>query len=995
MTLTTPLALLLLLLVPVIVYLGWPRNRFRRTRDITSLILRVTIVTLLVLALAGVQVAQSADRLAVVFLVDVSDSVNSDGDAEANAEELIREALEEMQPDDLAGVITFGADAQVARPLSSARELTELRTSPNSGNTNFAAAIRLGLALFPADAARRIVVLSDGHPTVGDTQGAVQLARAAEVEISYVPFTRDAAPELLLRDVRVPTVLDEDQSFDMVIEIESEVETRARVTVRSEGQEIIRQEIDVREGVNNYTLGLRSGVDALLDFDVDLEALEDGTDNFTQNNSLGAFSLVEGVSRVLVINGEPENDDEIQFLVPALQESGIEVDVSTPTSLPIGLAPLLEYDSVVLVNVSAVDLSTSRMETLRNYVADLGGGLVVIGGPQAYGPGGYFQTPLEEALPVEMRIRDQQRLPQLTIAYLVDRSGSMGAVSNDGIPNIDLAKEAIIRSIDFLQPNDRAAVISFDQTAVPIADFQNVNDRRELQRLVATLRPSGGTSIMAGMEYTADEIVQEPSEVKHIILLTDGIANPGGLIDITEGLNENFGVTTSVVALSDATPQILPDMARVGGGNFHQVAEAANIPQIFALETVLASRTYIQEEEFVPTLTARHPIMQNFQALPPLQGYVATTPRDTAQVILRGPAPFEDPVLAAWQFGLGRSVAFTSDATARWAQDWLTLEQYSQFWSQAVRWTITEGTSNNLETRVLMEDEEARVIVNARDNSGEFLNNLQLQATVTSDMGDGAEQINLQQIAPGRYEATFRPDDPGAYFLFVADRRQTDSVDEAGIGLELNQTIGWVMSYSPEYEIRDVDDRLLESIAETTAGRDMSGDIGAAFDHNLDARTASVPIWPWLLLMAMLLLPLDIAVRRLLVTRTDIQRLSAWVRAKVRPDVDVESVERMSTLKEARDRARSRTRTVTTNESAAPLQDREPGSAASSISQLRQRRDGQQTISTSPAPEPDKAPKPAAPPKPKRPAPQQQSPKPQEGNIGSRLLKRRRNDDEK
>lgn len=960
MTLTTPIALLLLLLLVPIVYLGWPRQRYRRVRDITSLALRTTIVTLVVLALAGVQIVQSADRLSVIFLVDVSDSVGQV--AQENAVEFVRDAITEMAVDDVAGVVVFGGDAQVARSLSSATELGQIRVTPATSNTDMAEAIRLALALLPDDAARRLVLLSDGVPTVGDTQGAVQLATAAGVEISYVPLSSERGQEVQVRDLRVPAVVTEEQPFDMTVTISSDVDTPAQLTVLAGGDIVHTENVDLRQGTNNYTITLLSGQPGFRDFFVRVEP--EANDGFYQNNQFGAFTRVEGDPRVLVVSNDP---NETQYLLPALEESGIQVDTTTVDRMPTGVAPLTNYDSVVLVNVSALDLSIGRMEAIESYVGDLGGGLVAVGGPDAYGPGGYFQTPLEDALPVEMQITDQERLPTLTIAYIIDRSGSMGATSPRGIPNIELAKSAIIRSIDLLQPRDRAAVASFDFDAYWIAEFQNVDNNDALRQLVGTLRPSGGTNIRAGMQLVARDIVDEEADLRHIILLTDGGADPSGLVQLTERLHEDDNVTTSVISIGQQEAPFLADMAEAGAGNYHHVIDADNIPTIFTLETVLATRSYIIEEEggFTPTATAinpqnLHPILNGIQTIPQVRGYVATTPRPTAQTILRGPEPFQDPLLAAWQYGLGRSVAFTSDATARWAADWVTWEDYARFWSQAVRWTMTEGANDNLETQIIMEGEQARVVVDARDSDGAFLNGLNLESRVVFDPEQPAQRVQLRQVAPGRYEGIFVPEGEGAHFLRVTDSES-----------EVTQTTGWVNTYSPEYQIRQVDETLLDEIAGLTGGRSFAGDPGAVFTRDIEASDVSSPLAPWLLLIALVLLPVDIAVRRLIITRSDLRRLGAYMRNRIRPQGDVEgSAQRLSALKEARDRARESVVEQTPNDT---------------IGALKQRR--QQTTEDQPRPEPKPRYTPPAPAQ----KPAQPATTDTESNIGARLLKKRRN----
>lgn len=990
MTITTPLALLLLLVLIPIFYIGFPRQRYRRVRDISSLILRTTIVFLVVLALAGAEIVQSADRLAVVFVVDVSDSMGTD--AQASAFNFIEDTLPDMSPDDMAGIVVFGADAQVARSMSNTRELSPIRAVTDTGNTDLAEAVRLGLALFPDDSARRMVVLSDGQVTVGDTLSSAQLAVAAGVEISYVQFSSDPGPEVQVRDIRVPAVLSENQEFDLTVTITAETSTEVDLTVFGSGSIITTQRQTLRQGTNTYTVPLRSGEAGFRDFEVQVDVVGDG-DVFYQNNELSTFTRVEGEPRVLVISTD---DTETQYIIPALEESGLQVDVSTPETLALGVTPLIQYDSVILVNVSANDLSVSRMEELETYVGDLGGGLVVIGGPESYGPGGYFQTPIEDVLPVQMQLEDQQRIPQLTIAYLIDRSGSMGTPSPRGIPYIDLAKEAIIRSIDFLQPTDRAGIVSFDVNSYWVAEFQDVLDRVELQRLVASLRPNGGTNIRAGMRIVEESIVDEPAEIKHIILLTDGGADSVGLVEQARRLREEEGVTTSVISIGDFEAAFLEDMAEAAGGNYHSVPDADDIPSIFSLETVLATRSYIIEGEFTAQATAinpvnLHPIIRSLDQIPPLDGYIATTARATAQTILRTPDEFEDPILAAWQYGLGRSVAFTSDATGRWASNWVNWEGFTTFWSQAVRWTMTEGTTSNLETQVVMDNEQARIIVDARDDDGTFLNGLDLETRVVLDPEQPATLIQLQQVAPGRYEGSFVPLGEGAHLIRVTDTSGLSSAESA-----YSQISGWVMSYSPEYQIRPIDDTLLTDIAELTGGRSFADDSSAVFAHNIDAIDVSSPLAPWLLLMAMILLPFDIAVRRLIITATDLRRLSAWVNSKVgTPERTEESVQRLSDLKDARNRARETIPTRADDVDETPERTPMPNTTSNrSIGALRKRRDAVRTEGQ--ATQDNSAPTPAkkSPSKPSYARPAQPTTTTKEGNIGSRLLKRRRGDDE-
>lgn len=923
MTFTAPVALLLLLTLPFVIYMGLPRVAFRRGRDIASLVLRVLILLLLIFALSGAQIMRAADKLAVVFLVDASDSV---GQAAEEAQlTYLREALAGMAPDDQAAIVVFGANAVVERPMSSVREISALRSTPLTSNTDLEEAIGLGLALFPSDAARRMVILSDGRATVGDAEAAARRAAATGVEISYVTFERPPTPEVLVSDVRAPASVNAGQQFDLSMTVEAEATTPATITVFADGAIIHNEAVELRQGANNYTLSLTAGNTGFTDFQV--QVVPAGDDGFYQNNQLSTFSRVEGPPTVLIVS---TSDDESRYLAEALTDLGVNVEQRQPSELLNSNIALQNYASIVLADVPAIDLGEERMERINTYVRDLGGGLVVVGGPNAYAPGGYFQTPLEEALPVEMQIRDQQRLPQLTIAYVIDRSGSMSIAGPSGVANLELAKEAIIRSIDFLQPNDRAGIISFDTDGYWIANVQPVQDRLGLQRLVATLGTGGGTDIMAGMRLAAEALQTDPSARKHIILLTDGGSDSAGLVDLTRELYESYDVTTSVIAIGSSAASFLERMAEAGNGNYHPVDVIETIPTIFAQETVLASRSYILEEAFVPALASSSPIMNGINASPPLLGYVAMTPRQTAQVILSGPEPYHDPILAAWQYGLGRSVAFTSDATARWAANWVEWDGFAQFWNQTVQWTITESASNNVETQIVMEGEQARITVDAREEEdGTFYNGLVFNANIVSPSGETIS-VPLQQVAPGRYEALFTPETEGAYLV---------GLSAAAADTVIQQVAGWVMSYSPEYSLAAPSGNLLGDLSNLTGGRSLQETPGEVFLHNLTSQTASNPIAPYLLLIALLLLPFDIAVRRLLITRSDLARLRTTVFGQ--PQVIPDTPERMTTLFDAKARAQ---KTLTGEMPTA----RPDASAGGTAAALRARRTERQTTTTPP-----------------------------------------------
>jgi uncharacterized membrane protein len=548
---------------------------------------------------------------------------------------------------------------------------------------------------------------------------------------------------------------------------------------------------------------------------------------------------------------------------------------------------------VTLVDAPARALTNRQMESLRAYVHDLGGGLVAVGGPTSYGVGGYFGTPLEDALPVEMQIKDEQRRPSLGIVFIIDHSGSMADASG-GVMKLELAKEAAARSVELLFPTDRVGVIAFDDSASWVAPMTDLASRDEIISLIGSIQPGGGTDILAGMQAMAGVLPDDPAKVKHVILLTDGGADPTGIPELAQRLLDESGITLSTVGVGNDAAPYLEDLAAAGGGRYHFTNDPQTVPSIFTEETMLATRAYIEEGALFPAQVNPSPMLAGIHSTPQLLGYVATSPKDLAQVILQSEK--KDPILAAWQYGLGRAVAFTSDASGRWARDWVSWQGFPTFWAQVVASTLSDTASAALELTVTQQGEQARLSVDARDRAGNFLNGYEVNANLVVPNGE-VQSVTLPQVAPGRYEGLFTPTEQGVYLIRLTGQAQG--------GQSFSDTAGWALSYSPEYRNIESNPDLLLRLANLTGGTVASADPAAAFTHNLKAPRAARPIWPWLLTLAALLFPFDIAARRLILTRQDwarfISKIGFGQRGRVQPE---ERSQRMDALLQAKRRVR-------------------------------------------------------------------------------------------
>ena len=933
MTFTRPLLLLLLPILPFLAYLGWPKARYGRGRAWAALILRCFIALLVILGLAGIQSVRGADQLAVVFLVDASDSVPEP--ERERALDFVGQALAALRPDDRAALVLFGTDALVERPMMGGASpagpgrgpLGEVASIPRTHQTNLEAAIRLGSALFPAGAARRLVVLSDGRPTLGQAEQAVRLAHAQGVQVDVVPLLPSLAEEgregveAWLAELDTPGRLHQGEEFTLSITARATAETEAELTVLSGETVVAQKQIRLNPGPNTFAIPLTAGAPG---FTPVRAYLTPAADTYPQNNTLSAFTLIEGPPRILLVATPSEEEAGGDSLFPppsqggagggwgyiraALQAAGLDVAVTTPAALPSDPAGLAQYAAIVLIDTPAQTFSPRALSALQSYVRDLGGGLIAVGGPDAYGVGGWYDTPLEQTLPVWMIVRDPQRFPPMSIVVVIDKSGSMAA-REDGVQKIRLAGEAAARVAELLTDLDEITVIAFDDRPADVIGPLPA-DRREdvIDQVIRLQAGGGGIYVRESLQEALRVLAESDKAVRHIVLLADG-SDAEHQRDVPELVEREIaaqGITLSTVAIGAGNDlSFLEHVAELGGGRYHFTDRAANLPVIFAQETQLAMRSYVVEEPFYPRQTAASPILTGIEAVPQLAGYVATTPKPAGRVILA--THQNDPLLAVWQYGLGRAVAWTSDATARWAQRWVTWDGFTRFWAQAVRWTIVERADVPVEVSVTLEGEQARVTIDAVDQSGAFVDGLEARLSVVGPEGEPM-RAELAQTAPGRYEGAFVPPAEGAYLMrLTASSPERGGPDEALDTLAL--TTGWVMGYSPEYAALEGDPAYLARLADLGGGVVIE-DPAEALAHDLRGIGVRRDLWPILLALAALLLPFDVGMRRLALSRRDLGRARAWIVAHLprrRPRPVPETPTPVRRLFQAKSRAGKRT----------------------------------------------------------------------------------------
>ena len=818
----------------------WWRGRdsialYTARRKQISLALRLIVVALVVLALSDPRWLQPSDRQHVLWLVDVSRSVEKEGITAA--EKFMTEANKAAHIDSQA----IGAFAGQAQILPDADALKKLKSaSLDDSHTDIAQALGFADATFPLGYNKTVVLFTDGVDNEGDLARQIENLRARGVRVHTVPVAVPDNPEVLVRSVTAPRTVAENEPFRVTTEIVSNREQTAQFDLFRNAVKAGTQTVQLKKGVNTFETTQSVSDTRLVEFTAQVTAPQD---TVADNNQATAVVQSKGKSRILLLSDKP---DLSRYLVQALAQEDVVLDVRPASGAPNDFADLQSYDLVMIDNVPANDLSRDQMKLLASYVRDFGGGFLMLGGDQAFGLGGYFRTPIEDILPVRCDFQKEKETPSLGMVLVLDRSGSMSG------PKMEMAKEAAKEAVELLSPQDYVGVVAFDSEAFWVAPMQSAADKGAVQGKIATIQAGGGTNMSPGLEMAYAALSSSPAKIKHVILMTDGMSVPGPFYELTTKMAGDRITVSTVGVGSDADQNLLQQMAEWGNGRFYFTDDPQNIPQIFARETMSASKSSLQETPFQAKIVRAADFLAGvpLDSAPFLLGQVLVKTKPTAELYLvseRG-----DPLLATWRYGLGQTAAFTSDARSRWAAEWLRWEGFGKFWVQLTRKLKRPAALKNFPATITRENNGFRLTVDAVNESGDFVSDLQGEAVVV--LPDGTQQkVALNLTAPGQLEGFWAASQRGAYHAQVMLKRDGQMVEQ--------QYVSGTIGYPDEFSLRPPDEAKLRALASGTGGKfhPKPGEILEG-----DTRRANVEreLWPWLLLAALLVFVGDVAARR-------------------------------------------------------------------------------------------------------------------------------------
>jgi Mg-chelatase subunit ChlD/uncharacterized membrane protein len=835
----------LLLLVPLswwFVYHRWDELAHKERPDRFSALVRVGVLSVAMVALAGPKIAVFTSQHYVVFAVDLSSSTGASQDPQALTR-LIRDAapLDERTH---YSVLTFGATPSIETNFSRELKLVQFHTNPPSAGTDIAAAIRLALQTFPKEGTKEIVLLTDGRASQGDLDSALAQARAQDVAVHTIPLGMTNKAEYWVEQLRIPEDVSRDLAFQILVKIGATQKGSGQILLYRGPELIWERSVDLETGINTLDLSDKLLETGSYEYQV---VLKPAQDQIATNNQLSATVRAVGGPQILVLGAGSEPN---RALRQVLHEAGYQIEERTLQEFTPTSAALTPYRVLILNNLSLKELQPFHLESLRSYVRDLGGGLLVIQGQRALAD--LEDRSIEEILPITYETPQPNQIPGIALVLVLDRSSSMSESAGE-LSKIELLKRAAIKGIEILDPRDYVGAIAFDTEYEWINQLSSAANKEIFYRQIRRLRPGGGTDFYAALVAAFAELEKARTRVKHIMLFTDGKANKEQPYEAFLKRLEEGSVTLSTVAI-DTEPdvELLDRLAKAGQGQRYIVRDANELPMISLKEIRRISRL-----RWIPGTNAIQRgksanLTPESTEVPPVEGYVLAYEKPTAETWFSVQRT-GDPLLSSWRFGLGQVSVLNTDLEGEGSQRWMSWTHFSTFIAQIMaRIYRASNETGQMALYTRLEGARLEITVDIK-NDGQWEQGLHVDGFVSAT-GKEPKPVTLQQIAPGRWRGFVADLAPGSQVLRVRAREGEQSVGER------EKTV--TVPYPDELRKIGIDEGALTKIANETGG--LYYESPTFRPHvGVSSVVGYREVWAEILLVALALFLLDLGLRKL------------------------------------------------------------------------------------------------------------------------------------
>ncbi len=820
-----------------------------------ALWVRLLLVGVCVLVLAEPRAVRSNDETALVYALDVSDSIGED--VLTRALGFVNRTVQGKPERDRAGLVIFGRGAGVELPPRQSFPFEAINVRVPRDGTSLERALTLSGAMLPDTSVGRIVLLSDGAQTEGDAAAILPELTARGIRVDTLPIAYEHEREVWLERLDLPRIVKPGETYEASVVLSSLAAGTGVLTLSENDQVVAEQPVTFAEGKNRFTLPLYMRGPGFYEYTAHIR-VPGGDDGWDENNLAVNHLYLRGKGRVLVVAGVAGGIEHTRWLCEAMRASDLLVDEQEPFELPFDALSYLPYDTIVFANVAADELDAARMQAIHDAVVAQGSGFLMVGGENSFGAGGYNRTPIEKILPVSMDIKKRKALPKGALAIILHTC----EFAEGNTWGKRIAKEAM----RVLSEQDEIGVLVYsygqgtsgEQWLFPLTP---ASEYEALVPLINNATIGDMPSFATTMELGYKGLVASDAAARHMIIISDGDPSPPPPPLLAKFAQAQISVSTVAINPHGGQEQsIMGAIASATGGRYYFPQDPKQLPSIFIKEAKTLRRNIVQNRTFVATTSFPSPILKGIDSVPPLHGLVLTMAKPRAETILLAPDEEDsDPLLAVWRHGLGTTAAFTSDLSANWGRDWVKWDRYRPFVRQLMTAIGRVERKRNLFVDVHADGAEGRILVEDHHENAGFL---ELSAEVTM-AGGASRSVGLRQVGPGLYEGTFPLGGSGRYQVLVAG---------VGDGRQEHASTGLMVPYSPEYLRFRSDPVLLQRIADETGGRVLTGDETGddLFNADREVRRQTRPITDWFLWALAILLPLDVAVRRVRIDWRDL-----------------------------------------------------------------------------------------------------------------------------
>jgi uncharacterized membrane protein len=876
-----------------------------------SFAVRLVVIAVLSATLAEPQWRHESKDVAVTAIVDVSQSIPVE--LQKATQRFLQEAKNATkEPNPQLGVVTVAKDAFVQSLPSLRTSKVELQHIGQTDGTNLAAGIRLATAITPENAAYRMVLASDGNDNLGTLLKAAEVAKSMNVPIDVLPLRYSYDAEVLMDRLVTPSTARGGENLTVRIVLYATKDTSGELSLLMGGEPIdldpaspkTSMPVDLRAGQNVKVVTVPTAPAGAQEFKAVFTPFRDDrgmavADRVPENNVATSVTFVAGKGRMLVLT---ESESAAEPILKIMRESGIEFSVKSSAEAPTTLPEWNTYDGVVMLNESAYGFTQKQQEDLRQYIHDTGGGLVMIGGPDSFGAGGWIGSPLEDALPIKLDPPSKRQMPRGALALVIH--------SCEMPEGVYWGRKVCQAAVNALSRLDYVGINEFSMGGnVWVFPMQQVGDGTKVKRAIQNINFGDMPDFTPPIQMAYDALMKTDAGQRHVIVISDGDPSPPPASLLAKYRQSKITISTvGVFPHSGAQTSNMQYMSKDGtGGNHYEIntqAALAKIPQIFIKEAQTIRRSLIWEgPPFSPTLVgAASEAMRGITRVPPVSGYVVAAERDgLALVTIKGKEG--DPIMAQWQHGLGKVVTYTSDATTRWNASWVQWEDFKAFWEQHIRWAMRPAGSANVRVTSETQGDQTLVTLEALDSAGERLNFANFKGRLAAPDGTGAD-VELRQVAPGRYQAKVPTTSAGSYVMSLRyaapDPQVKGGVMEGTVQAAISRP------FADEYRTLQDNASVLEQVAKATGGRVLDIDQPGAADlwlrEGVKFPVTTKPIWLILAIAGMTMFLVDVGIRRVRIDLPAIWRAALGLFAGTKSKGN----EQLGSLKSAREQAKKR-----------------------------------------------------------------------------------------